>query len=142
YRRFTDIASFERELEKLKVVKEVDVKSRDSTELLLMVSGDTREEISSWDRVKINAALIKEAGLDPADADAISAEVERKIFASGIDVISVDLIRSLVDNELFIRGYKSKLIQQKSIGMPIFDLKQLILSKSRENSNQMHTEKE
>ncbi|MHA1555415.1 MAG: ATP cone domain-containing protein, partial [Candidatus Heimdallarchaeota archaeon] len=105
------------------------------SELLLMVSGDTREEISSWDRVKINAALIKEAGLDPADADAISAEVERKIFASGIDVISVDLIRSLVDNELFIRGYKSKLIQQKSIGMPIFDLKQLILSKSRENSN-------
>ena len=135
YRRFTDLASFERELEKLKVVKEVEVKGRDSTELLLMVSGDTREEISSWDRAKITAALEREAGLEHADADAVSAEVERKIFASGIDVVSVDLIRSLVDNELFIRGYNTKLAQQKSIGMPTFDLKQLILSKSKENSN-------
>ena len=135
YRRFTDLASFERELEKLKVVKEVEVKGRDSTELLLMVSGDTREEISGWDRAKITAALEREAGLEHADADAVSAEVERKIFASGIDVVSVDLIRSLVDNELFIRGYNTKLAQQKSIGMPTFDLKQLILSKSKENSN-------
>jgi len=61
YRRFTDIASFERELEKLRVVKEVDVKPSDSTELLLLVSGDTKEEISSWDRDKITAALEKEA---------------------------------------------------------------------------------
>ncbi len=135
YRRFTDIASFERELEKLKVVKEVDVKSRDSTELLLMVSADTREEISGWDRTKITAALVKEAGLDRADADSVSIEVERKIFASGIGVISVDFIRSLVDNELFTRGYNTKLVQQKTIGIPTFDLKQLILSKSKENSN-------
>ncbi|MHA1243055.1 MAG: anaerobic ribonucleoside-triphosphate reductase [Candidatus Heimdallarchaeota archaeon] len=135
YRRFTDIASFERELEKLRVVKEVDVKPSDSTELLLLVSGDTKEEISSWDRDKITAALEKEAGLPKLDAEAVATEVERKIFASGYDTISVDLIRSLVDNELFIRGYKAKLEQQKMIGMPIYDLKQLIHSKSKENSN-------
>ena len=135
YRRFTDIASFEKELEKLKVVKEIDVKDRDSTELLLMVSGDTREEISSWDRNKITAALVREAGLPQLDAEAIASEVERKIFASGIDVISVDLIRSLVDNELFTKGYNTKLIEQKTIGLPVYDLKQLIHSKSKENSN-------
>jgi len=109
YRRFTDIASFERELEKLRVVKEVDVKPSDSTELLLLVSGDTKEEISSWDRDKITAALEKEAGLPKLDAEAVATEVERKI--------------------------KAKLEQQKMIGMPIYDLKQLILSKSKENSN-------
>jgi len=135
YRRFTDIASFERELEKLKVVKEVEVKQADSTELLLLVSGDTKEEISSWDREKITAALEKEAGLPKLDADAVATEVERKIFASGYETISVDLIRGLVDNELFIRGYKAKLEQQTTIGMPIYDLKQLIHSKSKENSN-------
>ncbi|NHJ05307.1 MAG: anaerobic ribonucleoside-triphosphate reductase [Candidatus Heimdallarchaeota archaeon] len=135
YRRFTDLASFERELEKLKVVKEVNVKSRDSTELLLMVSGDTREEISGWNRDKITAALIREAGLPQLDAEAIASEVERKIFASGLDVISVDLIRSLVDNELFTRGYNTKLVQQKTIGLPVYDLKQLIHAKSKENSN-------
>ncbi|NHJ86185.1 MAG: anaerobic ribonucleoside-triphosphate reductase [Asgard group archaeon] len=135
YRRFTDIASFERELEKLKVVKEVQVGEQDSTELLLLVSGDTKEEISSWDRDKITNALIREAGLEKMEAETIASEVERKIFASGIDTISVDLIRSLVDNELFIRGHSTKLAQQKLIGMPIFDLKQLIHSKSKENSN-------
>lgn len=135
YRRFTDIASFEKELEKLKVVKEVDVQAKDSTELLLQVSGDTREEISSWDREKITRALMREADLAKLDAEAIATEVERKIFASGLDVVSVDLIRSLVDNELFVRGYSTKLQQQKTIGIPTYDLNQLILSKSKENSN-------
>ncbi|MEA2071639.1 MAG: anaerobic ribonucleoside-triphosphate reductase [Asgard group archaeon] len=135
YRRFTDLASFERELDKLRVVKEVDVKQQDSTELLLMVSGDTQEEIMDWDKSKITKALMREADLPKIDAEAIAAEVERKVFASGIDVISVDLIRSLVDNELFVRGYDKKLTQQKSLGMPVYDLKQLILSKSNENSN-------
>lgn len=135
YRRFTDISSFEQELEKLKVVKEVQVQEQDSTELLLLVSGDTKEEIMSWDRSKITAALVREAGLSKLDADAIAAEVERKIFASGIGTVSVDLIRSLVDNELFIRGYETKLQQQRIIGLPTYDLKQLISSKSKENSN-------
>lgn len=135
YRRFTDISSFEQELEKLKVVKEVQVKEQDSTELLLLVSGDTKEEIMSWDRSKITAALVREAGLSKLDAEAIAAEVERKIFASGIGTVSVDLIRSLVDNELFIRGYDTKLQQQRIIGLPTYDLKQLISSKSKENSN-------
>jgi len=135
YRRFTDISSFEQELEKLKVVKEVQVKEQDSTELLLLVSGDTKEEIMSWDRSKITAALIREAGLSKLDAEAIAAEVERKIFASGIGTVSVDLIRSLVDNELFIRGFDTKLQQQRIIGLPTYDLKQLIAAKSKENSN-------
>ncbi|NHJ39659.1 MAG: anaerobic ribonucleoside-triphosphate reductase [Asgard group archaeon] len=135
YRRFTDISSFEQELEKLKVVKEIQVKEQDSTELLLLVSGDTKEEIMSWDRSKITAALIREAGLSKLDAEAIAAEVERKIFASGIGTVSVDLIRSLVDNELFIRGYDTKLQQQRIIGLPTYDLKQLIAAKSKENSN-------
>lgn len=135
YRRFTDIASFVKELEKLKVVKEVQVKAQDSTELLLLVSGDTKEEIMGWDRSKITAALIREAGLPRIDAETIAAEVERKIFASGISTISVDLIRSLVDNELFTRGYDTKLAQQRSIGFPTYDLNQLIMSKSKENSN-------
>ncbi|NHJ48213.1 MAG: transcriptional regulator NrdR, partial [Asgard group archaeon] len=135
YRRFTDISSFEQELEKLKVVKEVQVKGQDSTELLLLVSGDTKEEIMSWDRAKITAALIREAGLTKLDAETIAAEVERKIFASGIETISVDLIRSLVDNELFIRGHSTKLLQQRSIGIPTYDLNQLISAKSKENSN-------
>ncbi len=135
YRRFTDIASFMKELEKLKVVKEVSVKGHDSTELLLMVAGDTREEISSWDKSKITQALMREAGLPKVEAEIIANEVERKIFASGIQTISVDLIRSLVDNELFVRGYDTKLQQQRILGIPTFDLKQLILSKSKENSN-------
>ncbi|TFF85212.1 anaerobic ribonucleoside-triphosphate reductase [Candidatus Heimdallarchaeota archaeon] len=135
YRRFTDIASFEKELEKLKVIKEVDVQDLDSTELLLLVEGDTREEITGWDRDKITKALVREAHLNEMEADSIASEVERKVFASGIKKISVDLIRSLVDNELFIQGYDAKLKQQKSIGMPTYDLRQLILSRSKENSN-------
>ena len=52
-----------------------------------------------------------------------------------MDQISTSLIRELVDNELFQRNYKTKLARQIVIGMPSYDLDQLVKTKSNENSN-------
>jgi ribonucleoside-triphosphate reductase len=105
------------------------------TDLSLLVSTPTSENIFPWDRKKIVQALVKEAELPLNISRKIAKAVEEKIFDLGLIEITTSLIRELVDNELFARGYEHKWRKQKIIGIPTFDLKQLFLSKSKENSN-------
>ena len=106
-----------------------------STDIALLVDPGSRDELLPWDRERIVVALIDEAELDEESAHEIARAVERKIFDSGINRISTALVRELVDNELFERGLAAKLEAQKSIGIPKYDLDQLIYSKANENSN-------
>ncbi|UCH12868.1 MAG: hypothetical protein JSW18_02725, partial [Candidatus Omnitrophota bacterium] len=107
----------------------------DSTDMSLLVTPMAKDEIVPWDKSKITHALIKEAGLDSELAAEIASAVEIKIITSGHRQISTTLIRELVDNELFERGLSTKLKKQAIIGMPTYDLDNLILAKSNENSN-------
>ncbi|MGD1002526.1 MAG: anaerobic ribonucleoside-triphosphate reductase [Candidatus Brocadiia bacterium] len=105
------------------------------TDLSLLVDPATRDEIRSWNKQLIALALEKEADVPAPVAAEIASAVEGRILASGMKRISTSLIRELVDNELFERGLRNSLEKQLSIGMPIFDLEQVIFSKSNENSN-------
>ncbi|MBT9138026.1 MAG: Anaerobic ribonucleoside-triphosphate reductase [Syntrophomonadaceae bacterium] len=120
--------------ERLKVRKEIE-KKRPMTDISLLVAGERQDEITSWDKVKVTQALIKEAEISPSVADSVAATVEKRILSQELSQISTSLIRELVDNELFNRGYQQKLTQQRLIGMPAHDLHSLLHSKSNENSN-------
>lgn len=120
--------------ESLKVRKKIK-NYKSMTDLSLLVSTPASENIFPWDRKKIIQALVKEAELPLNVSIKIAKAVEKNILGGGLSEISTSLIRELVDNELFIRGYEHKWRKQKIIGMPTFDLKQLFLSKSKENSN-------
>ena len=120
--------------ESLKVRKKVE-NHKSTTDLSLLVSTPTSENIFPWNRQKIIQALVKEAELPLNVSTKIAKTVEKKIVDLNLSEISTSLIRELVDNELFTRGYEHKWRKQKIIGMPTFDLKQLFLSKSKENSN-------
>ncbi len=120
--------------ERLKVRKEIN-NHKSVTDLSLLVSTTTYESIFPWDRQKIIQALVKEAELPLDISMSIAKAVEEKIFDLDLKEISTSLIRELVDNELFTRGYEQKWRKQKIIGIPTYDLKQLFLSKSKENSN-------
>jgi ribonucleoside-triphosphate reductase len=120
--------------ESLKVRKKI-INHKSMTDLSLLVSAPTSENIFPWDREKIVHALVKEAETPLNISRKIAKAVEEKIFDLGLIEITTSLIRELVDNELFARGYEHKWRKQKIIGIPTFDLKQLFLSKSKENSN-------
>lgn len=120
--------------ESLKVRKKI-INHKSMTDLSLLVSTPTSENIFPWDRKKIVHALVKEAELPLNISRKIAKAVEEKIFDLGLIEITTSLIRELVDNELFTRGYEHKWRKQKIVGIPTFDLKQLFLSKSKENSN-------
>lgn len=118
----------------LKVRKKVNSKSN-STDLALLVTPLSKDEILNWDKGRIALALQKETGISEDVALDVASSVEKKVFNSGITQISTSLIRELVDNDLFERGLGKTLNKQSMIGMPTFDLDQLLFSKSCENSN-------
>ncbi|MBU0650545.1 anaerobic ribonucleoside-triphosphate reductase [bacterium] len=120
--------------EALKIRKEVK-DGTNSTDLSLLVAPITKDEIFSWDKNRITESLIKEVGLPLEIAETIAQAVEKKVLNSGIKHLSTSLIRELVDNELFETGFGKKLKKHSIIGMPIYDLDNLIRSKSKENSN-------
>lgn len=120
--------------ELLKVIKEK-TDYKDSTDLHLLVSAPTKGETAGWDRQRIVDALIKEAQLTKEEAEDIAFAVERKVLSSGIKTININLLRELVDNELFERGHQAKLKKQEIIGMSTYNIGQLIFSNTKENSN-------
>ena len=95
-------------------------------EELLLVEGTTRDEVRGWGRERISAAIVKEAGLDQAEADEIAAAVERKIFSIGQRRVSTTLIREQVNHELLTRGYGAHFRKQLVVGLPKYDLSLLI----------------
>lgn len=107
----------------------------DTTDYSLMVDPGTKKETFPWDKAKIVNALRDEADVPPSVAKKIANIVEKRVLGSGIKRISTSLVRELVDNELFEMGYNATLEKQTIIGMPKFDIEQLIYSKNQENSN-------
>lgn len=110
-------------------------KSENTTDLLLQVTQATEGTTSGWDRKRIVEALVKETGISKFEAEDIAIAVEKKVFASDIKIISIGLIRELVDNELFVRGFAKKLEKQNILGMSTYNLNRIIFSSSKENSN-------
>lgn len=106
-----------------------------STDIHLLVDPGSKAEYFEWDKNRISQALVKEAGIEQGEADEIASIVEKRVLRSGMKHISSTLIRELADNELFERGHQSSLAKQNVLGMPKYDIEQLILSKSNENSN-------
>jgi ribonucleoside-triphosphate reductase (formate) len=106
-----------------------------STDIALQVEATAQQELVDWDRSRVAKALIVEADLDEDLGSEIAAAVEKRVIESGIKQVSTALIRALVDNELLDRGMENTFRKQAVIGMPKYDLEQLIFSKSSENSN-------
>ncbi len=120
---------------RMRVRKDTMVGGADSTDINLLVDPVSHAEYFPWDRTRISNALMLEAGLDEAEALSVAKAVENRIMASGMSRISTSLIREITDNELFERGHQKTLERQAVIGLPKYDIEQLILSKSKENSN-------
>jgi anaerobic ribonucleoside-triphosphate reductase len=120
-----------------KKIKVISKKSKaDITDKSLNVETFSEYEmINEWSKEIIIEALKKEANVKELLANEIAESVEKKIFKLDVDNISTDMIRSLVDEELLFRGEKRKLLKQKMLGIPTYDLEQTLFDKTMENSN-------
>jgi ribonucleoside-triphosphate reductase (formate) len=109
----------------------------EATDLSLFVrtSGD---DIVAWNRSKIVDALIKETGIKRELAEIIGLEVEKQVKKLSIDFITAPLIRELVDVKLLEYRMEDTRRAHTRLGVPIYDVKQIIFNKNRENANTPH----
>jgi ribonucleoside-triphosphate reductase len=109
----------------------------ETTDLNLFVR-TSEETISDWDRSKITDALMRETLIDQDTANDVSKEVERMISKSGVKVVTAPLIRELVNAKLIEKGLERERKMHTRLGMPIYDVDNLILHPNKENANVPH----
>jgi anaerobic ribonucleoside-triphosphate reductase len=109
----------------------------DATELALFVrtSGD---EIIQWDKQRIVKAMVREAGVPEGVAKRISDEVEETVLNSPVKVLTVSLIRELVNAKLIEHGLEDARKKHARLGVPLYDAEKIITSPNRENANIPH----
>ena len=112
-------------------------KVEDPTDVALFVR-TSEEALEGWDRQKIVDALLRETYIDYDTAEEISLEVEDAIRRSGITTITAPLIREMVNARLVERGLEKARRQHTRLGMPLYDVEQLILHPNKENANVPH----
>jgi Oxygen-sensitive ribonucleoside-triphosphate reductase len=124
-------------LKEIKTERPYTLSGSETTDLALFVRTSS-EDVSSWNRQKIVEALMRETYIDADTAEAISAEIEEMLINSQTKVITAPLIRELVNAKLIERGLEQARMMHTRIGLPIYDVDQLILHPNKENANVPH----
>lgn len=109
----------------------------ETTDMALFVRTSS-EAMDGWDRSRIVDALLRETFIDEGTAEDISLEVENNIKRSGIKVITAPLIREMVNAKLLERGLEQDRRLHTRLGVPLFDVEQLITRPNKENANVPH----
>ena len=109
----------------------------ETTDMALFVR-TSDEAMSGWDRQRIVDALMRETYVDFDTAKGIAREVEDLIATSKIKSITAPLIRELVDTKLVEKGLEQARKMHTRLGMPLYDVDQLILHPNKENANVPH----
>ena len=110
---------------------------QETTDIALFVR-TSDEDMAGWNREKIVQALVRETYVDSDTAYEIALDVEELIKSSKISVITAPLIRELVDAKLIERGLEKARRMHTRLGVPLFDVDQMILRPNKENANVPH----
>ena len=110
---------------------------RETTDMALFVRTSS-ETLSDWNRQRIVDALLRETNIDRDSAERISREVEEQILSSKISLVTAPLVRELVDAKLIEYGLEEARKMHTRLGVPLYDVDQLILHPNRENANVPH----
>ena len=93
------------------------------------------QTVAGWSRGKIIDGLIRETGLDPETADRIAAEVEDRIRAANLSVLTTALVRELVGATLIEHGLERHQRRQMRLGVPLNDAERIICSPNSDTSH-------
>jgi len=110
---------------------------KEATDLSMFVR-TSADDIVAWNRSRIVEALIKETGVKKELAEIIGLEVEKQVKKLSVNFITAPLIRELVDVKLLEYGLEETRKKHTRLGVPIYDVKQIIFHKNKENANTPH----
>jgi len=116
---------------------QIPASAMETTDMALFVH-TSDEAIDGWNRERIVKALMREARIDRNTAEVISLEVQETILGSGITMVTAPLIRELVDAKLVERGMEEARKLHTRLGVPLYDVEQMIMHPNKENANVPH----
>lgn len=100
----------------------------------------TEEVIGRWDRGAIIRSLKKELGDKDGLLEEIAEAVEKQIFRMDLSMITGQLVRELVCVELLRRGMEEEYKKYRRLGLPIYDVGNIVLAHNEAvSSNNPHT---
>ncbi len=114
------------------------VNGSDSTDIALLVSTESKAELSRWDKDRIAQSLVRETGASIEQAEEIATAVEEKLATSNLSTVTTNIIREFVDLELLEKGMERFQKKHSNLGVPLFDVDRIINEPNRENSNTTH----
>ncbi|MEJ2031764.1 MAG: anaerobic ribonucleoside-triphosphate reductase [Deltaproteobacteria bacterium] len=109
----------------------------DSTDLALFVR-TSQDDITGWDRNRIVDALLRETFIDPDTAERISLEIEETISSGKVKTVTGPLIREMVNAKLLEMGLEEARRMHTRLGVPLYDVDQLLVQHNKENANVPH----
>ena len=95
----------------------------------------TEGTMESFRAERIVESLVLEAGLSRANAQLVASIVMDRIVASGIKFLSGPLIREMCNSVLAELGFEHERIRYTRVGVPMYDLDQLIMNPGQHTSN-------
>ena len=91
--------------------------------------------LENFDRSKIAQSLVKEAALETQKAEQIAMEVEEELSHMRLNYITAPLIREIANVKLLEHGMEKERALYTRLGMPVYDVTNLIGFGSKENAN-------
>ncbi|MEM4734140.1 MAG: anaerobic ribonucleoside-triphosphate reductase [Candidatus Thorarchaeota archaeon] len=112
-----------------------DLESVKSREKKLPQVRTTSSTMEPFDSSRIVGSLVRETGMSETIARTVALKVMDRIAASGIKFLSGPLIREMCNSVLAEMGLEAERIRYTRVGIPIYDLNQLISSPGLFTSN-------
>ncbi len=113
------------------------VQKGDTTDLALFVRS-SQEDMTGWNRERIVDALLRETFVDRDTAERISIDVERTISSGKVKTVTGPLIREMVNAKLLELGLEQARRMHTRLGVPLYDVDQLLVHPNKENANVPH----
>jgi ribonucleoside-triphosphate reductase (formate) len=110
---------------------------RDSTDLALFVR-TSQDDITGWDRQRIVEALLRETLIDRDTAERVSLAIEETIASGKVKTVTGPLIREMVNAKLLELGLEDARRRHTRLGVPLYDVDQLLVQHNKENANVPH----
>lgn len=115
-------------------------KKRDSVLDRAMDIWTKEDELGHWERQAVVRSLRQELGPKDGHWQKIAKAVEAQIKKIGVKTLTTSLIRELVCVELLQRGMEKEYQKYKRLGIPIWDVKNIIFTHNEAvSSNNPHT---
>jgi len=109
----------------------------DSTDLALFVRS-SQDDMTGWNRHRIVEALLRETFIDHDTAERISLDIEATIQKGRVKTVTGPLIREMVNAKLLEMGLEEARRMHTRLGVPLYDVDQLLVQHNKENANVPH----